>query len=65
MADRVTWGDLGCPRQVGNYRFGGEDIRVKNIHILVAEEDPFALFTVVAFHPPMGRAEFMLGHRIA
>ena len=62
--DKVTWGELGCPRQNGLYRLGSETIRVKNIHILVAEDDPSALFTVVEFRPPMGPAEFMLGHRI-
>jgi hypothetical protein len=63
--ERVTWGELGCPQKIGTYRFAGETVRVKNIHILVAEDDPQALFTIVAFRPPMGRAEFMLGHRIA
>ncbi len=63
--DRVTWAELGCPTRIGNYRYAGEVVRVKNIHILVAEEDPAALFTVVTFRPPMGPAEYMLGHRIA
>ena len=63
--DEVTWGALGCPTKVGLYRLGGEAIKVKNIHILVAENDPEALFTVVAFRPPLGPAEFMLGHRVA
>jgi hypothetical protein len=62
--EKVTWGELGCPRQIGLYRAGGEIIRVKNIHILVAEDDPSALFTVVEFRPPMGRAEYVLGHRV-
>jgi hypothetical protein len=38
---------------------------VKTIHIAVAENDPVALFTVLAFRPPLGRPEFMLGHRVA
>jgi hypothetical protein len=38
---------------------------MKNIHIIVAERDPRAVFTVVAFRPPLGPPEFMLGHRIA
>jgi hypothetical protein len=50
---------------MGPYRFSGEVIRVKTIHLLAAENDPEALFTVIAFRPPLGRAEFMLGHRIA
>jgi hypothetical protein len=61
----VTWGELGCPRQIGLYRYGGEVIRVKNIHILVAENDPSALFTVVALRPPMGPPEYVLGHRVS
>ena len=64
-AKEVRWGELGCPTEMGLYRFAGEDIKVKTIHILVAENDPVALFTVVAFRPPLGRAEFMLGHRVA
>jgi hypothetical protein len=63
--ERVTWGELGCPRKTGLYRFGGAAIRVKNIHILVAEDDPAALFTVVALRPPMGPPEYHLGHRIS
>ena len=59
----VTWGELGCPNEIGNYRFGREMVRVK--HILVAENDPAARFTVVVFRPPLGPAEFMLGHRVA
>jgi hypothetical protein len=30
-----------------------------------AEDDPSTLFTVVAFRPPAGPPEFMLGHRVA
>ena len=40
-------------------------IRVKNIHIMVAENDPSALFTVVFPRPPMGPPQYMLGHRIS
>jgi hypothetical protein len=61
---QVTWGELGCPRDIGLYQSGAEHIRVKKIHIIVAENDPTALFTVVAFRPPLGPAEFMLGHRV-
>jgi hypothetical protein len=61
----VRWGELGCPTQTGVYQFAGEDIKVKSIHIAVAENDPVALFTVVALRPPLGPAEFMLGHRVA
>jgi hypothetical protein len=64
-AQEVRWGELGCPTKMGLYRFAGEAIRVKSIHIAVAENDPVALFTVVALRPPMGPAEFMLGHRVA
>jgi hypothetical protein len=64
-AQEVSWGELGCPTKMGLYRFAGEAIRVKSIHIAVAENDPVALFTVVALRPPMGPAEFMLGHRVA
>jgi hypothetical protein len=61
---QITWGELGCPRDIGLYKVSGEQIRVKKIHIIVAENDPTALFTVVAFRPPLGPAEFMLGHRV-
>ena len=61
----VTWGELGCPTEIGDYRFGREMVRVKHIHLLVAESDPAARFTVVVFRPPLGPAEFMLGHRVA
>jgi hypothetical protein len=43
----------------------GASVRVKNIHIIVAEDDPRAIFTVVTLHPPLGPPEFMLGHRVA
>ena len=61
----TTWGELGCPKAIGAYRLHGASIRVKNIHIIVAEDDPRAVFTVVAFRPPLGPPEYMLGHRIA
>lgn len=61
----VSWSDLGCPSETGLYPFGGEVIRVKSIHIAVAENDPVALFTILAFRPPLGRVEYMLGHRVA
>ena len=64
-AEQITWGELGCPRETGLYRFGSAKIRVKNIHIAVAENDPAALFTVVAWRPPLGPPEYMLGHRVA
>ena len=64
-AAQVTWGELGCPAAIGDYPFGREAIRVKYIHIIVAENDPAARFTVVVFRPPLGPAEFMLGHRVA
>jgi hypothetical protein len=63
--EQVTWGELGCPKAIGAYRLHGASIRVKNIHIIVAEDDPRAVFTVVAFRPPLGPPEYMLGHRIA
>ena len=61
----AAWAELGCPKAIGAYRLHGASIRVKNIHIIVAEDDPRAIFTVVAFRPPLGPPEFMLGHRIA
>jgi hypothetical protein len=61
----VRWSELGCPTKTGVYTFAGEAIRVRPIHIAVAENDPVALFTIVALRPPMGPAEFMLGHRVA
>ena len=64
-AEQITWGQLGCPRKTGLYRFGGAAVRVKTIHIAVAENDPAALFTVVAWRPPLGPPEYMLGHRVA
>ncbi len=64
-AQQVSWGELGCPREIGLYRGGGGQIRVKRIHIIVAENDPAAMFTVVAFRPPLGPPEFQLGHRVA
>ena len=64
-AEEVRWGELGCPTKTGPYRFAGETIQVKIIHVLAAENDPDARFTVVAYRPPLGRAEFVLGHRVA
>jgi len=63
--EQVTWADLGFPKAIGAYRLHGASIRVKNIHIIVAEGDPRAAFTVVALRPPLGPPEFMLCHRIA
>ncbi len=65
VAPQVTWGELGCPKEIGLYRTAGGQVRVKRIHIIVAEDDPAALFTVVAFAPPLGPAEFVLGHRVS
>jgi hypothetical protein len=42
MGDNITWGELGCPRESGLYRFRGAAVRVKQIHLIVAEEDPSA-----------------------
>ena len=64
-AEHITWGELGCPRAVGFYRYRGEDIRVRNIHIVVAEGDPAAQFTLVVLRPPLGPAEYSLWHRVA
>ena len=63
--EQITWGELGCPKAVGLYRFHGDKIKVKNIHIVVAEGDPAALFTVVVLQPPLGPVEYSLGHRVA
>jgi len=69
VKERITWGELGCPSEIGLYRTGASresvHVRVKKIHIIVAENDPSALFTVVTFRPPLGPAEHMLGHRVA
>jgi hypothetical protein len=65
VTDQVTWGELGCPKAIGAYQLHGASVRVKNIHIIVAEDDPRAIFTVVTLHPPLGPPEFMLGHRVA
>jgi hypothetical protein len=64
-AEKIRWSELGCPTTMGSYRLAGEVIRVKTIHLLAAEDDPNALFTVIAFRPPSGPPEFMLGHRVA
>jgi hypothetical protein len=64
-AAQVRWGELGCPKKTGQYQFAGEVIRVKTIHLLAAENDPDALFTVMAWRPPSGPAEIWLGHRVA
>ena len=64
-AEQVAWSTLGCPTKIGLYRLAENVIRVKKIHILAAENDPGAIFTVVAFEPPLGSPEYMLGHRIA
>lgn len=63
--EHIRWSELGCPTQVGVYRFSNEAVQVKKIHIMVAENDPAALFTVVALRPPLGPQELILGHRIA
>jgi hypothetical protein len=68
-ATRIAWAELGCPREVGLYRIqGGPEnvkIRVKRIHVIVAEGDPDAQFTVLTRHPPLGPTEYLLGHRVA
>ncbi len=61
VAEQITWGELGCPKAIGAYRLHGASVRVKNIHIIVAEDDPRAIFTVVTLRPPLGPPEFMLG----
>ena len=65
IAPQISWGELGCPKEIGLYRTAGGPVRVKRIHIIVAEDDPEAVFTVVAFEPPLGPTEFVLGHRVA
>lgn len=65
MPERVSWAELGCPRQIGNYRLGRDIVRVKKIHLIVADNEPHALFTIVTFRPPLGPPEHMLGHRVA
>ena len=70
--ERISWGALGCPRETGAYiaiGFASDDsnvkINVKRIHILAAESDPAALFTVVTLRPPLGPPLITLGHRVA
>ena len=69
VTPKVTWGELGCPKETGVYAAGegprAVQVRVRQIHIIAAEDDPNALFTVVVHRPPLGPAEFMLGHRVA
>jgi hypothetical protein len=64
LPKEVTWRELGCPEIAGQYRLAGEAVRVKLIHILVADNDPAALFTVVTYRPPHGPPEHSLGHRL-
>lgn len=64
-AEEVRWSDLGCPTTMGLYHLDGDEICVKTIHVIVAENDPDALFTVVTLRPPLGPPEYMLGHRVA
>lgn len=59
--EKVTWGELSCPKKVGVCQFGGEVVRAKNIQMIVAGR---------ALHggcvpSPAGPPEFMLGHRVA
>ena len=65
LAEQIRWDALGCPREIGLYPLAGERVRVKKIHIIVAENDPAARFTVVSIRPPIGPVEYTLGHRIA
>jgi hypothetical protein len=70
---RITWGALGCPKEIGLYRAVGApsgvqksiEVRVRRIHILVADDNPCATFTLVALRPLLGPAEYVLGHRVA
>ena len=74
LSQHVSWQTLGCPRETGVYAAHGLDdgngedglnVNVKRIHILAAEDDPAALFTVMAFRPPLGPPVYTLGHRVA
>jgi len=69
VAPQLTWSDLGCPKDSGVYRAGegqrSVEVHVKRIHIMAAEDDPRALFTVIVYRPPLGPPEYMLGHRVA
>jgi hypothetical protein len=72
LSEQVSWRALGCPRETGIYAASGLEsdegnlkVNVKRIHILAAEDDPAALFTVVAFRPPLGPPVYTLGHRVA
>ena len=63
--EEISWGELGCPKADGYYRARGHKVRVKSIHIAAAEDDPAALFTMVALRPPLGPPQYRLGYRIA
>jgi hypothetical protein len=74
LSQHVSWQTLGCPRDTGLYTAAGLNdgdgegslkVNVKRIHILAADDDPSALFTVVAFRPPLGPPVYTLGHRVA
>jgi hypothetical protein len=64
LLDNISWGDLGCPTEVGTYELDGAPIRVRGIHIIVAENDPEARFTVIRVYPPFRQPQLMLGHRV-
>jgi hypothetical protein len=66
---QITWGALGCPTESGVYCADHDgmqtnlEIHVKLIHIIAAEDNPAAVFTVIALHPPVGPPQLVLGHR--
>jgi len=61
----ISWGELGCPQDIGHYPFEDMTTRVMRVHVVAAEGDPAALFTLRTRHPPYGPPEHMLGHRVA
>ncbi len=69
-AAHITWGALGCPDEPGLYRAVHDgvpsdlEIQVKLIHILAAEDDPDAVFTVIEVCLLFGPLQFALGHRV-
>lgn len=70
VTEHITWNALGCPSEPGLYRAVHDgvpsdvEIHVKRIHILAAEADPDAVFTVTEVRLLIGPLQFALGHRV-
>ena len=48
MKTTVTWQDVGNPKEPGNYQFTNGMIRVRADEIVIWQQHPDAMFTVVA-----------------